>query len=59
MIADGQLKDDGATYREVLPVSPPGGEDANDAAGNDVGRVMPVVHGAGDGDKGRARDRGE
>lgn len=47
------------TYREVLPVSPPGGEDTDDAAGNDIGRVVPVVHGTAYADERRARDRGE
>lgn len=45
-----------STHRVVLPITIPRPQDPHDRAGNHVGRVVAVVHGAGDGDEGGARD---
>jgi hypothetical protein len=44
------------THRVVLPITIPGPQNPHDRTGNNVRRVVSVVHSAGDGDEGGARD---
>lgn len=45
--------------RIILPISIPPPQQPNHRTGNDVGRVMPVIHGSRDCDEGRAGKGGE
>lgn len=52
-------KEKKGAYRIILPISIPPPQQPNHRTGNDVGRVMPVIHGSRDCDEGRAGKGGE
>lgn len=52
-------KGEKGAYRIILSISIPPPQQPNHRTGNDVGRMMPIIHGSRDCDEGRAGEGGK